>query len=234
MKKLIALAVAVVLVTSLDASGKSLQDRNWHLALAFSGSGHGGGLGNTVSPNPDYGFNAETSAGICAAASITKSVSHRLSVGIRLGAYAEGNSDFSNFSGLSVSGGSGTEVLAIVELRHPLSQSFGFKGTVGIGRTSYSNTVRIVAYVPNEVGYGVYPSLHATDISGNALEILLEPTLELRLSSVVSLEVFGAYRYIQTKESGDIRYFGTDEVRIPSFKVLGPSFTMGVGLGIHI
>ncbi len=237
MRSIIVITMAALLLgTSTDA--KTVQDRNIHLIISCSQSGAA-----QVSPqiNGSNGYNlpgnVKASFGARGLASLTRSISRSFAVGVQGSVYAQVKTG-DQYQYLKTAA-AGYDLLGIVEYRCALSSVFGFKGTLGVGKAWYVNPMSVCNWVDQEIypGYSVsVPVLSNCNFTQSATEILIQPAIELRLSSVVSFDFFGSYRHLPTKYSDAIMIQSVDDaaMEIPRFKTMESSFTLGVGLGLHM
>jgi hypothetical protein len=213
--------LTIMLLPKTGFAQKIVNDRNWHLCLSMSGYGVSSDFGAIYDDIANSGEAYKLGGGTRITLSLSKRVAHLLSVGARASYGGEGEA---NVNGAQV--GTGAEYLAIAELRQPLGRWFGIKGTFGAGVASYRKTMGLYYY-----GWGgdigeIEALLDSYgSVSEKSFELLIEPTLELRISSVVTFEVIGSYRYLSGK---------TVELGSSRIEILKSRFTMGGGLGFHI
>jgi hypothetical protein len=219
------IAVTALTLLSLAASSAltaTVQDKGWHMSFHFSGVGQSNDLDDLIEDYSPMISGGTTDIGIRAFASLTKSVSHTFAAGIRAGVFGEGSSGYAG-----ASGGTGTELFAIAEARTALSQSFGLKGTAGVGRVSFSKGI-VALGTDSFWGWDLFTE----DATASTVAVLLEPCLEIRLSSVVTLEVIGAYRFIPAQTT-EVPVYDNGQERMEEINLLKSGFSMGGGIGFH-
>ncbi|HOD66945.1 MAG TPA: hypothetical protein PLR32_02395 [candidate division Zixibacteria bacterium] len=221
MKKTLVIALAAAALIASTAAARTVQDRNWHMCFSMSGSEKLTNLDQlTPAETPAEAAEVSAAVGVNLTGSLAKAISPTFAIGIRGGFFAEGDGGYEG-----ASGGTGTEVLGILEGRCTLNSWLGLKGTAGVGRVSISKDIAKMNVDPDNM-LGV--DFHIGKISESGLEVLLEPGLEVRLSSVVTLEVLGAYRIRPSKEV-EAANLGYDK----KITVLDSGFSMGGGIGFH-